>query len=268
MLEAFDGVDFFRTFSADTKTKTYICYWLAAFAMWCYILYKSTSGGEVTFVLGILKNEESARYYNIEGIRFWSKVLFYISIVAYIAVTADKILFRQIYSLQAYYASYDASSHLPRIVVKIADSHLIALCMFLATKPTKKDAKVPIIVFLIASLLTVFYGVRNVIVLNIMFLGIYFSLRNGDEVWFSKRTAIVGIILSPVAMVLLQAFDAFRRSNAFNIFDIRDRFSFSLVKDFFISQSVSSNILPNAITHMSQLGGSLFRIHSEPCIPI
>jgi hypothetical protein len=88
-------------------------------------------------------------------------------------------------------------------------------------------------------------------------LVIYFVLRNGDgeEEWLPRRTAIVGIILSPIAMVLLQAFDVFRRSIAFNIFDIKELFSFSLVRDFFVSQSVSSYILPNAITHMSQLGG-------------
>ena len=209
--------------------------------------------------IGRRKNydEKPSRYYDLGRIRLISRILFYICIVAYFAVTVDKILFRQIYTLQAYYANYNTSSSLPGIVVKISDCHLIALCMFLATKPSKKEAKVPLVIFLIASALTILYGVRHVVLLNIMFLVIYFVLRNGDgdEVWLPRRTAIIGIVLSPVAMVLMQAFDVFRRSIAFNIFDIRDLFSFSLVRDFFVSQSVSSNILPNAITHMSQLGG-------------
>jgi len=259
LLDAFDGVDFFSSFSSQVVSQTYICYWLAAFAMWSYCLYRSNSRREVVIGLGRKRDpdEKTTRDYNLGRIRFISKILFYICIVAYIAVTADKILFRQIYSLQAYYANYDASSNLPSIIVKISDSHLIALCMFLATKPSKKEAKVPLAVFLIASALTVLYGVRHVIMLNIMFLVIYFVLRNGDgeEEWLPRRTAIVGIILSPIAMVLLQAFDVFRRSIAFNIFDIKELFSFSLVRDFFVSQSVSSYILPNAITHMSQLGG-------------
>lgn len=259
LLDAFDEVDFFSIYSETVVNKTYICYWLAAFAMWCYCLHRVNGGREL--VIGIRRRrdhyEKPDRHYDLRRIRFISRILFYICIVAYIAVTADKILFRQIYSLQAYYASYDASSNLPGIIVKIADSHLIALCMFLATKPSKKEAKVPLAVFLIASALTVLYGVRHVILLNIMFLVIYFVLRNGDgeEVWLPRRVAIIGIILSPVAMVLLQAFDVFRRSIAFNIFDIKELFSFSLVRDFFVSQSVSSNILPNAITHVSQLGG-------------
>lgn len=259
LLDAFDGVDFFRTFSSSTVSRTYTCYWLAAFAMWCYCLHRSNGGRELVIGLGRRRDTQKDlnHRYDLARIRSISKILFYICIVAYIAVTADKILFRQIYSLQAYYATYDVSSNLPGIIVKISDCHLIALCMFLATKPTKKEAKAPLIVFLGASALTVLYGVRHVIMLNIMFLVIYFVLRNGDgdEVWLPKRTAIVGIILSPVAMVLLQAFDVFRRSIAFNILDVRELFSFSLVRDFFVSQSVSSNILPNAITHFSQLGG-------------
>ena len=225
-------------------SQTYICYWLTAFAMWFYCLYRSNGGREVVIGLGRRRNpgEKSTRNYDLGKIRFISKILFYICIVAFIAVTVEKILFRQIYSLQAYYAYFDALSNLPIIIVKISDSHLIALCMFLATKPTKKEAQIPLVVFLIASALTLLYGVRNVLLLNVMFLVIYFVLRNGDgeEVWLPRRTVIIGVILSPVVIVLLQAFDVFRRSIAFNLFDIKELFSFSLVRVFFVSQSVSS----------------------------
>lgn len=257
LLDAIDGIDFFISFSAEVVRKTYVCYWIAAFAMWIYCLYKANNGPAVVFI-GKTRGESGyKRKYNLERIRICSKILFYISIIAYIAVTLDKILFRQFYSLQAYYATYSASSNLPGLVIKIADCHLISLAMFLATKPAKREAKLPLIVFMIASLLTLLYGVRNVFILNALFLLIYFVFRNGDngEIWLPRRTVAVGVILSPICMVLLQAFDMFRRSIAFNVFDIKELFSFSLVKDFFVSQSVSSYILPNAIVHFSQLGG-------------
>lgn len=257
LLDAFDGIDYFGLFASDVVLKTYICYWLAAFAMWCYCLYRTSGKREIVF--GIKNKEnipEHVADYNYSKIRFWAKVFFYIAIVAYIAVTFDKIIFRQVYSLQAYYANYDARSNLPGIVVKIGDCHLIALALFLATKPTKKEAKAPIVVFMIASALTLLYGVRNVIILNTLFLIIYFVMRNDEEeIWLSKRAIRIGLILSPVIVVFLQAFDAFRRSVAFSIFDVKEIFSFSLIRDFFVSQSVSSNILPNAISHFDQLGG-------------
>ena len=258
LLDAFDGIVFFGSFASDVALKTYICYWLVAFAMWCYCLYRTSGKREIVFGIKNKENKpEQAADYNYSKIRFWSKILFYIAIVAYIAVTFDKIFFRQVYSLQAYYANYDASLNLPWIVVKIADCHLIALALFLATKPTKREAKAPIIVFIIASALTLLYGVRNVIILNALFLIIYFVMRNNDdeEIWLSKRAIRLGLVLSPILVIFLQAFDAFRRSIAFSVFDMKGMFSLSLIRDFFVSQSVSSNILPNAITHFDQLGG-------------
>lgn len=256
LLDAFDGVDFFRSFAPSVVTQTYICYWLAAFAMWCYLVYR-LHGRKKLAIRKRASIEKSKHPYDLRRIRSYSRFLFYICITAYLAVTVDKILFRQVSTLQEYYANYNTSSNLPGVVVKVADCHLIALCIFLATKPTKKEAKLPLLVFLSASALTIIYGVRNVVLLNAMLIFIYFILRNGDgeEVWLHKKAVVIGIIVSPVAIVLLQAFDAFRRSIAFNIFDIKQLFSFSLVKEFFVSQSVSSYLLPNAITHMSQLGG-------------
>ena len=152
LLDALDGIDFYGSFSSETVVKTYICYWLAVFAMWCYCVRKVNGRHEVVFVIGDRENKPKGNsVYNYERIRFYSKVLFYIAIVAYIAVTLDKIAFRQTYSLQAYYADYDAKSSLPGVVVKIADCYLISFALFLATKPTKQEAKAPIIVFLIVA---------------------------------------------------------------------------------------------------------------------
>ncbi len=260
LLDGLEGIDFYQRYSEEVVFKAYICYWIAAFAMWCYCLYHANGGPRLRIgnrrevsgddSCGIVSDK-------IIRIRYISKLLFYITIIAYVVVTLDKVIFRQSFSLQQYYASYDVSSNLPGIIVKIADCHLISLAMFLATRPSKREAKIPLIVFVIASSLTILYGVRNVIILNVLFMLVYFVLRNGDgdEVWITRRSIITGVVLSPVIMVLLQAFDVFRRSIAFNVFDVKELFSFSLVRDFFVSQSVSSYILPNALTHFSQLGG-------------
>ena len=257
LFDAIDKIDFFRSFTNSVVSKTYICYWLAAFAMWCNCLYRSIGSKEKVFGFGKrdAKSEKPSKPYNLETIRSISKVLYYIAILAYFATTADKILFRQVYSLQAYYASYDASSNLPGVVVKISDCHLIALCLFLATKPTKKEARIPLIVFVIVSALTILYGVRHIIMLNLLFVVIYFVLRNDDdEIWLHRKTIVLCVVLSPIIMMALQAFDVFRRSVAFNLLDIKELLSFSLVRDFFVSQSVSSYILPNAMSHMYLLG--------------
>lgn len=257
LLDAVDKIDFFRNYTEGVVSKTYICYWLAAFAMWCCCLYRSISGKERVFGFGKrkAKSEMPTQQYDLGKIRYFSKLLYYIAILAYFATTADKILFRQAYSLQAYYASYDASSNLPGVIVKISDCHLIALSMFLATKPTKKEARIPLLLFVVVSALTILYGVRHIIMLNLLFVVIYFVLRNdNNEIWLHKKTIVLGVVLSPIVMMVLQAFDVFRRNIAFNLLDIKDLLSLSLIRDFFVSQSVSSYILPNAISHMYLLG--------------
>lgn len=255
LLDAFYGINFYRGFSDKVILSTYASYWLAAFAMWCYFMFKKSRKKELVFGFGE-RNSCIEKHYDIVKIRVISKMLFYISIVAYFAIVLDRILFRQSFSMGDYYAMYGSSSNLPTIIVKIGDCHLIALCMFLATKPSKQEVRIPLLLFVIVSVLTLLYGVRNVIMLNLVFLIIYFVLRNSDEqgLWFTKKNGIAIAIAVPFVMIFMQAFVKIRNSIAFNVFDVKDLLSFSLVRDFFVSQSVSSYILPNAISHMYLLG--------------
>ena len=255
LLEAFDGKNFFNVFSQEMTIKTYVCYWLAALAMWIYCFVRRLTGPEIR--LTIYGRKKGSKEYPYELIRRYAKIAFYVAIAAYFLLTMDKILYRQDNSLLDYYAEYTTSSHLPGPVVKIADCYLIAFMLFLATRPSKRETILPMLLFLMASALTLLYGVRNVFILNFIFAVIYFVIRNGDgeEIWLPKRFVVLGLVLLPVAMVLLQAFDVFRRNAGFNASDLKELFSFSLVKDFFVSQSVSSDILPYAMKYADKLGG-------------
>ncbi len=260
LINSLEGIDFFAVYSNEVVEKTYLCYWLAACAMWCYFSYTALNK-KIRFRIrnssffGV--SEELCKDHTINKIRYYSKILFYIAIVAYIVVTVDKILYRQIHSLQSYYAFYDVRSSMPTAVIKIADAHLIALSMFLATKPSKKEATMPIVLFITASVLTLLIGIRNIVILNILYLIVYFSIRSRDGAEFrlSKKIIKGGLVLSPVFVILLQAFDVFRRNVAFDMSEIKGLLSLSFVKDFFVSQSVSSYVLPNAIAYYTKLGG-------------
>lgn len=255
LLDALDGTNYFSEYSDEIVRATYACYWLAAFTMWCYFMFKNSRKNEITVGFG-KRNDVTEKNYDIDRIKSISRLLFYISITAYFAIIRDKVFFRQSFSMSDYYALYGTSSNLPTIIVKIGDCHLIALAMFLATKPTRKEAKIPLILFVVASAMTLLYGVRNVILLNLVFLIIYFVLRNSDEeVWFTKKTGIVIAIALPFVMIFMQAFVTIRNSIAFNVFDVKEVFSLKLVRDFFEAQSISTKILPNAMVHYSQLGG-------------
>lgn len=260
LLDGFDGVNYFREFTQTIVDSTYLCYWIAAAAMWTYCVYRLYCPDGIEFSIGRRETcavDYYAEKYDFDRIRFYALIAFYISMAAYVLVIFEKVMFRQSFTMSDYYAAYAASSDLPTIIVKISDCHQIALCLFLATKPTKKQAKTPLIIFLSVSGLTVMYGVRNVILLNLVFVVIYRILRHseGEEIWFTKKSGIFLIMIVPFMMIFMQAFAMIRGYAGFNLLQIRGLLSLSRVREFFAAQSVSSKILPNAMAYASKLGG-------------
>jgi hypothetical protein len=159
LLDAFDGVDFFNSFSSPVVSQTYICYWLAGFAMWSYCLYRSNSGREVVIGLGRKRDpdEKTTRDYNLGRILFISKfcfILYYSPILRLLQIrscfarfirfkhTMQTMMLRQIckYNSENFRQSFDC------------------LCMFLAKNHRKRKQKF-LGCLLIASALTVLYGV-------------------------------------------------------------------------------------------------------------
>lgn len=259
-IQTFNQENYFTMFNSSVIAETMICYWMAASSMWIYIWLHSRIRIK-NFSRENITDERQIGTISCSGYQFngalqkISKWMFYICSVAYAANIADKVVFRFTHTLQAYYAGYVSS--LPTLIVKLGDCFLISFMLFLATKPSKKRALFPIVIYVLLSLMTLLYGVRNVFVLNIMFLIIYGTTRNLDnkEKWITRKMVNIGIVFLPVSIILLQAFDAIRRNAGFSIDLLGELFSWDLVKEFFISQSVSSKILPNAIINMDVLGG-------------
>ena len=255
LLEAMAGTSYYHAFSPVIAQKTQFCYYLSAFTMWIYQLCHMKN---IHYHFGRLpavrRSGAAPEQDRLIQIRVISRAAAYVALAAFSLQSLEKIVFRQSYSLQAYYAHY--VSHLPGIVNKMGDCYLIAFFLYLATMPGKREARLPVLCYLAASLLTILYGVRNVAVLNLVFLLIYAVYRNRTgEVWLSKKAMALGIAVIPFAIVILQALDYFRRNVGFSLSEIREIFSFDLIREFFVSQSVSTEILANAMTYEDILGG-------------
>lgn len=82
----------------------------------------------------------------------------------------------------------------------------VSLCLFLATLPGKKDSRVPLLLFLVASVIPAFAGSRFEIISCILLVTIYLVLRtkDGGEVWIKKKHIVAMLILTPVIVLLLQ----------------------------------------------------------------
>lgn len=249
LLLVLDGEHYYPGKSEQTILTSMTCYWIAAFTIWLYQFLFAPKVKAVSDVQPDAKQDVQTF-----KIRVISKYGFYIAAAANALISLDTIVYRQTHSLQSYYAEYTPS--LPTLVQKMSDCYLIAFMLFLATKPGKREFVLPGAVFVVISLLTLLYGVRNIALLNLLFLLVYFVLRNTEEEkWLTKWHIGLVAVCAPVAIILLQAFDTFRRDTAFSFSQMEELLSFSLIREFFVDQSISSEILPNAIKYSFLLGG-------------
>lgn len=177
---------------------------------------------------------------NIEQIKNAAKVVYYLTYGIMLANTIDKVVFVANNGYVAYYSSYN--SFLPIIIAKLGDFTPIALCIFLATFPSKKEASVPIRLFLLYAVISLLIGARGGLVYNSVFLFGYMLYRNKhndeNEIWVSKKTILVLVASIPFLLVLLFLYGYVRLGNDV----VYESFGSTLV-DFFVNIGSSSKII-------------------------
>ena len=159
-----------------------------------------------------IKNSMSATYkFNINPddkqivcIRNISKYLYLLStgLVAY-----------SIFSRFSFVAAYgyldsfvDYSSNLHPILRKFVLTNSLCLYLFLATLPSKKEAKPILIVFLLVSAFTLLTGSRTRFVMNIITFLIYLVLRNRMnpmDPWLTRKGKLIVFLCLPALAALM-----------------------------------------------------------------
>lgn len=171
-----------------------------------------------------------------ELIRYISKWIYYISYLPSLAVLSEKVFF----VLQNSYISYytDFQSSLPFIITKIGEMATVSFFVFLGTMPSKKECKIPVLMYLLYGILSLGYGQRNQFVLSLLVIGIYYYFRNtingNHEKWVDKKIIIACVIAMPFFVAFLGVYAYIRQGMAMG------NFSFSkAIYDFFNNQGES-----------------------------
>lgn len=140
-----------------------------------------------------------------------------------------------------YLASYmeEATTNVPSIIAYIAACTPVIFCVFLATHPSKNRAMLPIGLYEIYAILTIFTGKRYPFIAISMVIIIYLTIRNRSETgWINKKMIILIVIAIPFLMVLLTAYDSIRVGEAFKFTNLKES-----IIDFFDSQGGSINVI-------------------------
>lgn len=253
IVNVLEGIEILHGYTTEVKVTTITGYMLTALTMSAYTIWEEF--GKKHFKLNLNTNRLS--WVNSDFTLSLQRVSAGVALITFCAamlVSIEKIQFRSMYTLQEYYANYATS--LPTIIYKLGDAYFIAFYTFLATLPTRRKAFLQIFLFLLYSASTLLYGVRHVLILNLFSFFIYCVLRNGlgEEKWLKKKTILVSSVFLPIMAMLLQSFDYIRRG-AISLDLLDELLSFNLIKEFIVSQSITSNILAQAQVHMHLLGG-------------
>ena len=174
----------------------------------------------------------------LTAMRVVTLAFFALTVGVHLLLELEKLAFMQGREYTELYVSFQ--SRWPSFLATLASMHTYALCLFLATLPSKRLAFVPLAVFVVSALPSLIIGLRNPIVLHFLFALIYFLLRDaleGGHRWVGAVEKTALIVMTPAAMVFMAAYNYIRDGKAFTL-SVWD----SLV-DLLYKQGVSFDVL-------------------------
>lgn len=176
-------------------------------------------------------------------------IVFVISFVFLCIQEGEKLIFIWDKSYLEYYTGFHRQ--LPFWIYTIASFMKYSLCIYLATFPSKKRAFIPLMLYIISNVPAFIIGVRNPIVLSIIFVLAYYVLRNvidSKEKWIGRFEKISMSIGIPIGIIFLAAYAFIRSDQAVETFN-----PFKLFEKFFYSQGVTLGVLTRGYGHRLNL---------------
>lgn len=143
------------------------------------------------------------------------KFVFYMTCTAAIFVTIQKI---KVVLTVGYLASYKEGMEFESGIWSYFSSFCeIALCLFLACAPPKKECKKVILFYEIYLFLTLFTGLRNILIIGNLFVFSYVVIRHVREGnWIKKKHIFLLCVLLPFIVAFLYIYDFLRSGRNFN----------------------------------------------------
>ncbi|MGX7075315.1 O-antigen polysaccharide polymerase Wzy family protein [Globicatella sanguinis] len=154
-------------------------------------------------------------------------IVYFILFIFRILVTIERINFVNENNFHEQYLTYTSQYSL--IIVRLSETFLIPLFMYLSIEKRRSKTIVPLILLFIEGVLDLFTGRRMNFVLNLFIIFVFLVVSDKDEVnkekkpLITKRNIIVGMAITPLFIYLLQFVN-----------DVRTR-SFQTVNSSFIS---------------------------------
>lgn len=186
-----------------------------------------------------------------------SFVFFIITMGVYLLLQLEKLQFMQGREYAEIYLSFQSAYPAP--VQTLGSMMKYALCIFLATLPSKRMAFLPLALYFLSAVPSLLIGMRNPIVLNAIFIFIYYFFRDvlGDEErWLGTGEKLFLIIAVPLALCFLGAYNYMRDGVASSLGVV------GTLIDFFYKQGVSFDVLCMGYSAIPDLPDVISKIYT------
>lgn len=247
----YDGYD--RTFPQWIENHTNFILILSMLSLILgYAIAKSIHKGSVIYTVINVKVSQSSDYY--QQVRKISRIAFFVSMGCAMLMLLEKILFFRVSG--DYYATYsEYKSHLPYIIKTFDNFMPYSFYVFLGTRPRKKEAILPILMYLVYLAGSLFTGRRIFIVVGLMAVLTYFIINDHetDEKWITKRLIRIACIVAPVFIIFLTVYGEIRINESKHDYNILHLFG-----KFIGSQGFTVNVLKYERLNGSSLGTGKF----------
>ena len=182
-------------------------------------------------------------------VRRVSLVVFWGTYPFYVLRLVERLAFRLKTTYYGYYANFH--SNLPYFTYLLSAFMFYALCVYLATKPSKKASIFMLGLYVSANIIHLLIGTRNPFILSLLFAFVYFFMRHYSdkkEIWLGHREKIALGIGTPVLMLAMGAMNYLRDGAKLKFDSI-----FSLLVDFIYKQGTSFGVLARGYLYRSSL---------------
>lgn len=190
----------------------------------------------------------------IHSIRKVSLTVFLISYPFYLIRLIERLMYRINVSYYEYYAEF--KSELPYFTYTLSTFVVYAMCIYLATKPSKRHSTIVLGLFVTGNVINLLIGTRNPFVLSLIFSFIYYFMRNQTEkgVWIGIKEKAILYIGTPI-MMLVMGFLNYARDGV----GIGNMSFSELLIDFIYKQGTSFGVLARGYLYGSNLPIREFR---------
>ena len=243
-------------FGERINNHLYICLLIALLALWFFYLLFSRRSEMERKRMGI-----NARTPYAASVRKTASIVFYCTLpfaLVYRLVIASYV---SVNSYSEYYTDYSSvlsGNTLLYVISKIEPIMPVALAIIMASLPTKKQFKWPLILYCPYLILSLGGGQRSTFMLGILLIFVFIVYMQGlypKEEWFKRRYMLYLAASVPLLAVFGTIFNVVRLGGSADGISIFESFM-----DFFYDQGVTGNIIKRAYEYSDKIPDGIYTL--------